>query len=1127
MASYDAFIKQLTNPRYLRRDLKISDIKGPRVPNIGVPRVGFAKGTQPEVPEGTDMRNIYWDTRDVKVPKWKIKIKAKGQYVNKTADSLEEAIKIRDDLRNKLQPREAKKIDWENLDRNISSEIKRNNEEFKASRIPELARRYGIDNVSLHNRINDEKITAPLSSEQLVKNYIEYGLQTNKPVKDFVIKNITKHVNSSIGESYKNDISEETISKVMKENYPKLYNSTVDKKYSNFLHRNTDLLKTPINEWQKDPETVKENRTTENYYQQRGRAPFRNENYAFNLTSKDNRLLNYFDIAHKKFGKEQFVPVRTNEGKLIGYKDTSEEGKGKTYYAAEYKGDLDPKTEALITEHPDNEKVQKYVKAQSEYKGRPLDENVQKVFTERGYKAPTADKLLRYFIQKGPSTTDYNPVVIAHNEQVENKAANVSLLDYIKNLEEKDARRELNKIKDPLAKKIAIQAIDEDFKRKGIKSSYEGKPLGITEDIDPYKQISDYDKYVNRKIFQHIVGFQDEEGNVRNLDTMMKDIESMGKAKPAPVEKKSTFSEELFREFPTKEGKEEIEMLRKHKEQFGPDILKSGSGARTALKMVPGAGQAATAAFIPYDFATALLGGYSLPEATAFAGLNVLPPTVQKAIPALMPGFEQAMGEQEDKVKLANERREALEQGITNIKNKLTGKSIDNDLPNYSEGEVQMKKGGRVGLKQGGEPTGMYYQEIPDVDPEIILHKQIINEDDPVRIAALEHRLDMYRKQLAQEEKQRQEYKQAQKDQGVRYLEDFPTQSDYFKEMGKELASATGMPYLAAKFTKGVIELPEWVVGQTYTTGKALAGQGEHKFYHPVAGEKIGLDKAIKQLEPERPTTGILNLGTTAELAGGFTDPLLIPRLGSKTVKGIGSLVSDVESGTKGVVDTSRRDLLKTGAVIAAAPVLSKFSKVKTPPRVAEAIETGVKVLPKVSGMPEWFPSLISKIEKEGKFPTKDYATVDNVRIKELTVPTKNGNEVFIMTEYPSGKIEVQANIKGGAYDQPFELHYTPPKTDIHVETGEPVKYPGEFSVVEQRPRPDPSDPGRWEFDWEDVSREQALSDIDKVEQFTTGKIADPKAAEKRAAQRKSYDNTPYEDIADRYPEPNIPDYWE
>ena len=45
MASYDAFIKQLTNPRYLRRDLRVADIKGPRVPKVGVPRVGFMAGS--------------------------------------------------------------------------------------------------------------------------------------------------------------------------------------------------------------------------------------------------------------------------------------------------------------------------------------------------------------------------------------------------------------------------------------------------------------------------------------------------------------------------------------------------------------------------------------------------------------------------------------------------------------------------------------------------------------------------------------------------------------------------------------------------------------------------------------------------------------------------------------------------------------------------------------------------------------------------------------------------------------------------------------------------------------------------------------------------------------------------
>ena len=441
--------------------------------------------------------------------------------------------------------------------------------------------------------------------------------------------------------------------------------------------------------------------------------------------------------------------------------------------------------------------------------------------------------------------------------------------------------------------------------------------------------------------------------------------------------------------------------------------------------------------------------------------------------------------------------------------------------------------GGRVGLKQGGEPTGIYYQEIPDVDPEIILHKQIMNEDDPVRVAALEHRLDMYRKQVAQEEKQRQEYKQAQKEQGVRYLEDFPTQSDYFKEMGKELASATGMPYLAAKFTKGVIELPEWVVGQTYTTGKALAGQGEHKFYHPVAGEKIGLDKAIQQLQPEKPTTGILNLGTAAELAGGFTDPLLLPKLGMKATGGIKSLVTPETKSlfreavelTPETIDPTRRDLVKMMGVGAAAaalePVLSKFSKLKTPPKVAEAIETGAKVLPKVSGMPEWFPTLVSKIQKEGKLPTKDYATADNVKIKELTIPSKTGkgaDEVFVMTEYPDGKIEIHAGIKGGAYDEPFELHYTPPETFVDEATGKVIKEPGDFSVVEQRPRPvgGPED-ADFEFDWEMVSKDQALSDIEKIEQITTGKITDPKLAEKRAAQRRQYHDTPYDDITDRF----------
>jgi hypothetical protein len=54
--------------------------------------------------------------------------------------------------------------------------------------------------------------------------------------------------------------------------------------------------------------------------------------------------------------------------------------------------------------------------------------------------------------------------------------------------------------------------------------------------------------------------------------------------------------------------------------------------------------------------------------------------------------------------------------------------------------------------------------------------------------------------------------------------------------------------------------------------------------------------------------------------------------------------------------------------------------------------------------------------------------------------------------------------ILGGVADTPFELNYRPPKSDINVETGKQVKYPGEFSVIENRPRPDYTDPGNYEL---------------------------------------------------------------
>ena len=195
-----------------------------------------------------------------------------------------------------------------------------------------------------------------------------------------------------------------------------------------------------------------------------------------------------------------------------------------------------------------------------------------------------------------------------------------------------------------------------------------------------------------------------------------------------------------------------------------------------------------------------------------------------------------------------------------------------------------------------------------------------------------------------------------------------------------------------------------------------------------------------------------------------------------------------------------RRTLLKLLGGVAALPALGKAIKgvgIKT-------AKVAAKVLPKVSGMPEWFPSLVAKINKEGKLATEGTGLGDNLKIKELTIPSKTGtkgvgDEIYTMIEYPDGRIEIQANIEGGAYGQPFELHYTPPKTDIDVTTGKPIKEPGDFSIVEQRPKPDPNDPGNYEFDYDTFHINDAYSDVERLEKIATGKIKDAKKIEERA----------------------------
>ena len=219
-----------------------------------------------------------------------------------------------------------------------------------------------------------------------------------------------------------------------------------------------------------------------------------------------------------------------------------------------------------------------------------------------------------------------------------------------------------------------------------------------------------------------------------------------------------------------------------------------------------------------------------------------------------------------------------------------------------------------------------------------------------------------------------------------------------------------------------------------------------------------------------------------------------------------------------GPEDPTKRKFIKGAGIVGLVGLGAKY--VPDLFQAAKKTKTAVKLLPKVAGMPEWFPSLIAKMEKEGVDVIGGVGVKDAVQVKKIEIPIageKNPETIF-MTKYPDGRIEINTDMKGGAYDEPFELHYKPPKTIVDEKTGKVTEDLGDFSVIEQRPRPvgGPED-ADYDFDFEILSKEEALSDLEKIEKITTGKIKDLKTAEKRAANRNTYYNSPYEDITNRF----------
>ena len=460
---------------------------------------------------------------------------------------------------------------------------------------------------------------------------------------------------------------------------------------------------------------------------------------------------------------------------------------------------------------------------------------------------------------------------------------------------------------------------------------------------------------------------------------------------------------------------------------------------------------------------------------------------------------------------------------------------------NYIEDNRNKKAtGGRVNLANGSDDG--YMQEIPSLgfsDPIDILEQQLINEKDSTRVNALSQLLDNAKKERKAKETEAAEYKKSQKEKGVKYKEDFPSEAAYFAETGKQLL--TNPKYFLSKGAKGVVEGTEFLVGQPLQTLFSQTGKN-FEFYQPVGGEKLGINKYIEENIPKNPTTGTLLAGETAEIAGSVMDPFLAYGLAKGAIKGTKAKPPTTAVDEK--IDPTRRDILKTGVVMgtgaALYPTAKKLGMFDELAKGARA----ARVLPAVKGMPEWFSPLVSRIEREGlditsqaknaqkleyeklgKIPSNaaDLEIVQSKKL-EIPVPGKKELETITITEYKNGNIFVESNISGGAFDNPFNLYYTSPKEIIDETTKKKITKPGDFVVLEDRPQyasPKVYYDDTLELEQIELKIDDAISDLEGLEKIATGKKPKPEQIKKRKENKEYVEKNPRDDADSRVPEPD------
>jgi len=262
---------------------------------------------------------------------------------------------------------------------------------------------------------------------------------------------------------------------------------------------------------------------------------------------------------------------------------------------------------------------------------------------------------------------------------------------------------------------------------------------------------------------------------------------------------------------------------------------------------------------------------------------------------------------------------------------------------------------------------------------------------------------------------------------GTRFIEDFPDQTEYLKAVGKDIASPRGLGYVGTKLLEGVVGGLEFIPGQAYTLAK-----GDLEFYQPVLPEKFGITSLAEKVKPDIRTSGLMAAGDIAKFTGEFADPFIVYGL---TKKGISAFRKTPDGVSKSdeilsEIDPSRRDVLKTGAVMTggamAYPLAKKISLLEEAGKIA-------KVSRNIENAPFWFEDLINVIVKP-----------ENILKQSGTKKIYNNKGVKLIEDERS--IEITFETDNGL---PAYIEYIKPREIMDPKTGKIEKIPGDYQEYE------------------------------------------------------------------------------